>query len=441
MLVGVVFTLFLALGSSPSQAAEEGIRAAVKRLVAASPKMMLEDELKKDKLPHLNISLRISKRTVKPLLDWEKNVRKSSKWIVVSTNRHPTSALRSLAVQTDWNMVVVGTRNTPADWQLKGAVFLDLKRQEQLEYAVTKFLPEDSFTRKTIGYLFALRHGAKVIYDTDDNSELFKKLDLKFFNLTKVFYTEPGARVGKGTLVFNPKLKQPKGREEPVFTRNVNAHFGQPNTWPRGFPLQDIGVGVFSTNYMTAGQDVRAYVQHVLANGDPDLDAIFRQTRKPVGKMISFNFDMDAPPVLLPPGVYAPFNAMSTLFHKEAFWAMALPPTKNDFVPDIWRAYALERLIGEIGGQVLFLPPALQQAGEPRNLESDYALQHTLYYKTGALLDYLHKWRSSKQDILGKLLDLVVGLAREGFYSKADAQFTEVCLVLDRDWCVFAEIL
>ena len=34
------------------------------------------------------------------------------------------------------------------------------------------FLPYDSYVRKTIGYLFAIQHGAKKTFDADDHGDV-----------------------------------------------------------------------------------------------------------------------------------------------------------------------------------------------------------------------------------------------------------------------------
>ena len=49
-------------------------------------------------------------------------------------------------------------------------VFLDVEKQKQLGYKVHSMLKYKSYTRKNIGYLYAIQHGAKIIYETDDDN-------------------------------------------------------------------------------------------------------------------------------------------------------------------------------------------------------------------------------------------------------------------------------
>ena len=56
-------------------------------------------------------------------------------------------------------------------------------------------------------------------------------------------------------------------------TINHHAHFAQPATWPRGYPLEAIAAPL-----ETAVREARVVpaVQQGLADGDPDMDAVFR---------------------------------------------------------------------------------------------------------------------------------------------------------------------
>lgn len=97
---------------------------------------------------------------------------KSEKWIVVSVSSAPSDSLRALTRIKGWQLLAVGNSVTPADWSLKGAIYLSLEQQAQLGFKSVDFLPYSSYVRKTIGYLFAIQHGAKMIFDADDRAEV-----------------------------------------------------------------------------------------------------------------------------------------------------------------------------------------------------------------------------------------------------------------------------
>ena len=71
------------------------------------------------------------------------------------------------------------------------------------------------------------QHGAKFIYETDDDSILLD--DLKGFD----YGTSGSGLVPAGSsLLFNPY-----------------SHFGQPSVWPRGYPIERIGEQVQSFTF------------------------------------------------------------------------------------------------------------------------------------------------------------------------------------------------
>eukprot|EP00479_Gromia_sphaerica_P008693 TRINITY_DN3417_c0_g1_i1.p1 TRINITY_DN3417_c0_g1~~TRINITY_DN3417_c0_g1_i1.p1 ORF type:complete len:80 (-),score=2.63 TRINITY_DN3417_c0_g1_i1:19-258(-) len=66
--------------------------------------------------------------------------------------------------------------------------------------------------------------------------------------------------------------------------------------WPRGFPLASIGwPGISSFHRFEAKGFLKPIVQQGLIDGDPDLDAIFRLTRKDAGSVMSVMFDHEFP--------------------------------------------------------------------------------------------------------------------------------------------------
>ncbi len=95
----------------------------------------------------------------------------SSHWAVVTSINAPTLAIRQLSRLRGWKTVVIGDAKSPpaaaADWaSLPNVVYLDLDAQALLTYKILAYLPLNHYARKSIGYLYAIRAGAKWIYDT-----------------------------------------------------------------------------------------------------------------------------------------------------------------------------------------------------------------------------------------------------------------------------------
>lgn len=278
-------------------------------------------------------------------------------------------------------------------------IFLSVDKQKELGYKTTALLPFKSYSRKTIGYLYAIEHGAKIIYETDDDNYPYNG------NISFTFSLQ-----GKGDfLVYSSNSA----------TINFYEHFGQSSMWPRGYPLENIGDPPQHTFVKCGG--VRPLIQQGVVNGDPDVDAIFRLTRKDKGVKLDVEFNSNAPPVLLPPGSYAPFNSQNTLFLYDAFWGLMMPPGPAMRVTDIWRAYYDKRLLEEIDGYLAFYGPNAYQERNSHSYLDDFIEEKALYHDAGRFIAFLRKWKPTKEDFFDRILELTVACVKEEFLEPIDA--------------------
>ena len=98
----------------------------------------------------------------------------------------------------------------------------------------------------------------------------------------------------------------------------------------------------------------KATVQQGVVDDDPDVVAIFRLTRKDEGVNLRVTFDKNAPPVMLPHGLMAPYNTQNTLQMYDAFLGLLIPQTVAFRVCDIWRGYWAQRLLWVDGSFLKF---------------------------------------------------------------------------------------
>jgi hypothetical protein len=308
----------------------------------------------------------------------------NDQWIIVTTINYPTDAIRKLVSQTDWRVVAVADKKTPRDWQYDGCELLTVERQLQLKYEIIKHIPWNHYSRKNIGYLYAIEHGAKVIYETDDDNLL--KSDINYLthpNEIKSFDTQWS--------IINPY-----------------NYFGRSDVWPRGYPLDHI---LHKKSYEPISSVIlRPLIQQGLVDNDPDVDAIFRLTR---GELITFN---ENPPIAVPRDMMAPFNTQNTLFHYEAFWGLLIPITTTFRVCDIWRGYVTQRLLWDIGGNLCFTKATATQERNKHDLLKDFIDEQDLYHKTGPLIRYLLQWESKKQTLFERIIELHEELIKAEFY-------------------------
>ncbi|RMZ94959.1 hypothetical protein BpHYR1_039138, partial [Brachionus plicatilis] len=244
-------------------------------------------------------------------------------WLVTSISA-PTKQCKTLSQIPGFKLLVIGDEKTNNSWYLKNAQFLSIDNQKNLGFKSYYSTPFNSYTRKNIGYLYAIKNGAQFIYDTDDDNAPTIGLE-SYFNFNK-FYTG---------LVY----------DHTVTDRIINpyAHFGQPLIWPRGFPLDEIK-NTYNNTYLL-GAIKTSIVQQGVVNGDPDIDAIFRLTKKLKDEQIDIYFDDSAPSFQIPLYKMSPYNSQNTLFSYDGFWSLYLPNTVSFRLTDIWRSYWAQRLM------------------------------------------------------------------------------------------------
>ena len=327
---------------------------------------------------------------------------------------YPSDSLRKLVRIKGWQVLAIGNSKTPLDWSLKGAIFLSLEEQASLNFRVLDHLPYDSHVRKSVGYLFAVQHGAKAIFDADNRAEVIgsdlgKHFDLKLNNVDVM---------QERILQYN--LKNPNRT-----VVNPYVHFGQRSVWPRGLPLENVGE-VWHEEFYNVVFGGTQYIQQGLSNGLPDVDSFFYFTRKLGSETFDIRFDDHAPKVALPQGLMAPVNSFNTLFHANAFWGLMLPVSVSSMASDVLRGYWAQRLLWEVGGSVVVYPPTIYRddkvGGYPFVEEKD------LHVNVGRLIKFLVSWRSDKHKLFEKILELSFAMAKEGFWGEKDVKFTAAWL-------------
>lgn len=339
---------------------------------------------------------------------------RSEKWIVVSVSDYPSDALRKLGKIKGWQLLAVGNSNTPKDWALKGTIHLSLEMQAQLGFRVVDYLPYDSYVRKSVGYLFAIQHGAKKIFDVDDRGEVIDD------DIGKHFDVELIGEEARQEVILQYSHENPNRT-----VVNPYVHFGQRSVWPRGLPLENVGE-IGHEEYYTEVFGGKQFIQQGISNGLPDVDSVFYFTRKTGLEAFDIRFDEHAPKVALPQGMMVPVNSFNTIFHSSAFWALMLPVSVSSMASDVLRGYWAQRLLWEIGGYVVVYPPTIHR--HDRIEAYPFSEEKDLHVNVGRLIKFLVSWRSDKHNLFEKVLQLSYVMAEEGFWTEKDVKFTAAWL-------------
>lgn len=283
-------------------------------------------------------------------------------WLVLTTVHEPSEGVGALLrrLGEDWGVVVVGDLRTPRSWADWPVEFLSLDRQRERFGAFAAEARTNHYARKNFGYLYARERGAAAIVEADDDG-----LPLATFGAAP-------RRDVRGRLVGGGDWA------------NVYRWFSDRLIWPRGLPLD----AVQRRGVLRAADVARQCpVQQFLVDGDPDVDAIYRQ----IFPDTDFAFDPDAAPVIVEPGTWCPFNSQNTLWFAEAFPLLYLPQWCNFRVTDIWRSLVAQRALWLVGGALAVHPATVRQVRNPHDLTRDFIDEIPVYTQVRAVAECLDR--------------------------------------------------
>lgn len=283
---------------------------------------------------------------------------------------HPI--LRELAassVARGMRFIMIGDSTSPADFRLHGCDFYSIQSQLETGFRLAERTPKRHYSRKNLGYLLAIRHGAGVIVETDDDT-----------------------RPGDG--FWSPRSSRLSARlqKEPGWN-NVYRYFSNATIWPRGFPLNLIRTPTASLP--TVLEEVECPIQQGLVDGSPDVDAVWRLT---TGDELDFESGL---PVALGPRVWCPFNSQNTTWFPVAFPLLFLPSFCTFRMTDIWRSFVAQRICWENGWHLSFHSPTARQERNVHDLMDDFRQEIPGYLHNSAIASLLDglALRSGRQAI------------------------------------------
>jgi STELLO glycosyltransferases len=279
--------------------------------------------------------------------------------IVITTINQPTGAVRKIAsTRPDWDFVVVGDRKTPSDWAWPGVTYLGVEKQAEAVGSFAEKCPYNHYARKNIGYLKAIAGKPPVIAETDDD------------NIPYDSFLEVVNRTVRGRAVLK------SGWE------NVYTHFTDDKIWPRGFPLELISASLKERSALGDAAEYDCPIQQFLADGDPDVDAVYRLTIEALTKFRPNT-------VVLRDGTYCPFNSQNTIFWPEAYPLLYLPAYVSMRMTDIWRGFVAERCLYAMGKSIAFRDATVLQERNEHSLIRDFRDEVPGYLNNPKIIEIL----------------------------------------------------
>ena len=117
--------------------------------------------------------------------------KKTKATVVLTTINPPNPKVAKWAEVGGNKVIVVGDNKTPSDWNHKDCYFINIEDQKKGPFEISKSLLENHYTRKNIGYLYALANDVSMIIDTDDDNFPYEeKWSELMTNKTESLYLE-----------------------------------------------------------------------------------------------------------------------------------------------------------------------------------------------------------------------------------------------------------
>jgi hypothetical protein len=282
--------------------------------------------------------------------------------LVVTSIAQPNEVLRTLAMGCQakgYDFIVIGDVASPADFQLESCRFYGLQDQYETDLKLARLCPTKHYARKNLGYLLAIREGASMIVETDDDN-----------SPSETFWDERQRRQSVGTLTNHGWA-------------NVYKYFSDANIWPRGFPLDHVKNELPPLTSLSV-VDCDCPIQQGLANENPDVDAIYRLVS-------SLPQSFRSGRVALAEGSWCPFNSQNTMWWRDAFPLMYLPAYCSFRMTDIWRSFVAQRIAWTNNWSVLFHEPTVWQERNDHDLMRDFRDEVPGYLHNKSICEQLGK--------------------------------------------------
>ena len=265
--------------------------------------------------------------------------------IVITSINPPTKAIYAYAQLDQYHTIVVGDVKSPAGWHCANIEYLTLEDQAALGFRCEQRLPTGHYCRKNIGYIKAIRSGADIIIDTDDDNIPYENF---------------------GSPSFAGNFDNPIADNRWI---NPYRYFTNLRCWPRGLPLNAIR----NEKPSLARENFKVSVWQGLADHEPDVDAIYRLIEN---KTIIFE---KRAPIVLRGSQFCPTNSQNTTFSAEAFPLLYLPHTVTFRFTDILRGLILQQILAAAGKCIGFHGATVYQERNTHDLMSDFASEIPCY--------------------------------------------------------------
>lgn len=293
--------------------------------------------------------------------EWLKNIFCKDKCVIITTINKPTETILKHINNNNYDIIIVGDNKTPDDYKKLNCIYLDIPSQKKLFPELCELLPYNHYCRKNLGYLYAIKKGYKVIYETDDDNIPYDNFDniLQYDNI-KMITEQNNIWIN----IFK------------YFTNN--AHI-----WPRGFPLSLLKQ---EPNYVIKETDKMPSIINGLVENDPDVDALYRII---CNNQNSIQWDKSKY-ILIDNKNVCVFNTQNTFWlNPELFICLIIPCSVSFRYCDILRGIINNIILKKTNNYMMYTSPNVVQNRNEHNLISDFKSEYEMYIHNEKILEYI----------------------------------------------------
>jgi hypothetical protein len=293
--------------------------------------------------------------------EWLKEFFCKDKCVIITTINKPTETILKHIKNKEYDVIIVGDNKTPDDYKNLNCIYLDVPSQKKLFPELSELLPYNHYCRKNLGYLYAIKKGYKIIYETDDDNIPYDNFDniLQYSNIQMI--TEQNN-------VWINIFK--------YFTNN--AHI-----WPRGLPLSLLKN---EPKYLIQDTDKKPSIINGLVENDPDVDALFRII---CNHQSSIQWDKNKC-VLIDNSNVCVFNTQNTFWlNPELFISLLIPCSVSFRYCDILRGIITNIILKKTNNYMMYSSPNVIQNRNEHNLISDFKSEYEMYIHNETILNFI----------------------------------------------------
>jgi hypothetical protein len=290
------------------------------------------------------------------------------KYIVTTTINNPTEATLKfckIADEKNFKFVIVGDTKTPhedyinLENKFNNVIYLSPEQQDKLYPELSNIIGWKTIQRRNIGFVYAYLNGADVVATVDDDN---------------IPYESWGDNILVGTEI---EVDEYENISCPYFDSISTTEHN--HLWHRGFPIEFLQV---KNNIEYKGKTkITPLIQAEFWDGDPDIDAICRLSKKPIVKFKEFKpFTTKQ---------LTPFNSQNTFIHKKVLKYYSVFPYTGR-MDDIWGSYVMQY---HFPNSVIFTKASVYQARNPQDLIKNLENEIIGYRNTLNLMDNIKDYR------------------------------------------------